>query len=362
MTETMRAMVRRADGLFLRDLPAPTPGEGQTLVRVLACGICGSDLHAARHLEHVVAVGQRSGAAKTIDPGRDLVMGHEFCAEILAHGPGTTGRLKPGTRVVSTPFNFGPLGPELIGFSTRFGGAYAERLLLTEALLLPVPDHLSAEQAALTEPLAVGAHAVAVAAPGPRSVALVLGCGPIGLAVVSALKRRGVGPVVAADFSPARRARAERLGADIVVDPAAASPHAHWSAAGVPATLAELGPARLAGRDLRDAVIFECVGSPGVIRGLVESGPPGAHLVIVGACLEDDAFLPVIAINKQLRMSFVFAYSAAEFAETLGALAAGAIDPDVFLTGTVGLAETPAAFEALASPGDQVKVMVQPWR
>lgn len=358
----MKAVVRRGPQLQVADVPEPVPAQGQVIARTLACGICGSDLHAVHHLEHSIEMGLRSGAANTLDPAQDLVLGHEFCAEVLDYGPGTERRLKPGTPVVSTPFAFGPLGPELIGFSTRYRGAFAERLVLTEALLLPVPNGLSPEAAALTEPLAVGTHAVAVGNPGTRSVALVIGCGPIGLAVIVALKRRGIGPVIAADFSPARRARAEQLGADIVVDPAVTSPHSAWSSFDVPATLAEAGLAQMAGRSLRDAVIFECVGVPGMLQSLMENAPPGAHVVVVGACAEDDTILPVLAINKQLRFSFVFAYSPEEFADTLHALGEGEIDPEVFLTGAVGLDETAAAFERLSSPGDDVKIVVQPWR
>lgn len=358
----MKAVVRRGPQLLIADVPDAVPGAGQVVAKTLACGICGSDLHAVHHLDHSIEMGLRSGAADTLDPAQDLVMGHEFCAEVLDHGPGTERRFRPGTRVVSTPFAFGPLGPELIGFSTRYRGAFAERIVLTEALLLEVPNGLPSEAAALTEPLAVGTHAVAVGAPGERSVALVVGCGPIGLAVIVALKRRGIGPIIAADFSPTRRARAEQLGADIVVDPAETSPHASWSAFDVPATLAEMGLAQMAGRTLRDAVIFECVGVPGMLQSLLENAPPGAHVVVVGACAEDDRILPVLAINKQLRFSFVFAYTPGEFAETLHALGEGAIDPGVFLTGKVGLDETAQAFARLGSPGNDVKIIVEPWR
>lgn len=358
----MRAVVRRGPQLLLAHVPDAVPGAGQVLAKTLACGICGSDLHAVHHLEHGVEMGLRSGASDTIDPKQDLVLGHEFCAEILDHGPGTAKTLKAGTRVVSTPFAFGPLGPELIGFSTRFRGAFAERLVLTEALLLPVPNGLEPEAAALTEPLSVGEHAVAVAAPTAQSVALVVGCGPIGLAVILALKRRGIGPVIAADFSPARRALAERLGADIVVDPAQSSPHASWSGFNVPATLAEAGQWAMAGRSTRDAIVFECVGVPGILQNLIENVPPTAHVIVVGACQEDDRILPVIAINKQLRFSFVFAYAPPEFAEVLRALGEGQIDSSIFLTGKVSLAETPDAFTRLETPGSDVKIVVQPWR
>lgn len=359
---TMRAAVRRGKQLIVTDVPDVRPEPGQVVARTLACGICGSDLHAVHHLEHGVAIGRRSGAPDTVDPAQDLVLGHEFCAEILDHGPGTDKRLKPGTRVVSTPFAFGPQGPELIGFSTRYSGALAERVALTEALLLPVPNGLPSEIAALTEPLSVGTHAVAVANPSSQSVAMVIGCGPIGLAVIVALKRRCIGPVIAADFSPARRALAEKLGADIVVDPAAASAHDHWEALDVPATLASFGQAQLQGRSVRDAIVFECVGVPGMLQNLLENAPPLSHIVVVGACMEDDRIVPVIGINKQMRFSFVWAYSPDEFAETLHALGEGLIDGSAFLTDRVSLADTGAAFDRLASPGDQVKIVVEPWR
>lgn len=358
----MLAAVLRGKILATVERPEPEIGAGQVLVRTLACGICGSDLHAHHHLEDIVSLSRQSGAADNIDPASDLVMGHEFCCEILEHGPGTDKRLKVGTHVVSTPFAFGPAGPELIGFSTRFGGAFAERLVLTEALMLEVPNGLSPAMAALVEPLSVGTHAVAQAKPGPASVCVVIGCGPVGLAVIVALKRQGIGPVIACDFSPARRALAEKLGADIVLDPAQASPHDYWETFDVPATLATLGMASLTGRNIRDAIIFECVGVPGMLPSLIQNAPPTAHIVVVGACMEEDRFVPVIAINKQLRMSFVFAYSPDEFAETLRALAEGEIDGAPFLTGTVGINDVADMFEQLGQPANHVKVVVEPWR
>src|SRR5258705_11616431 len=98
-------------------------------------------------------------------------------------------------------------------------------MLLSEALLLEVPNGLAAEHAALTEPLAVGIHAVAKADVRGDEVPLVIGCGPVGLAVIAALKLKGLHPIVAADYSPVRRALAQRLGADIVGDPAPTQPY-----------------------------------------------------------------------------------------------------------------------------------------
>src|SRR5258708_4857787 len=182
-----------------------------------------------------MALARRAGGVDNgFDPSADTVFGHEFCAEILDHGPGSSKALKAGTRVVSVPATLTPGGMELWGFSNRLPGGFAERMLLSEALVLEVPNGLPTEHAALTEPFAVGFHAVAKARMDANSVALVIGCGPVGLAVIAALKAKGHGPVIAADFSPRRRAAAEKLGADIVIDPARESPHERWEGLGVP--------------------------------------------------------------------------------------------------------------------------------
>src|SRR5438046_6772030 len=97
----MRAAVVRDRKLIVADVPDPEPGPGEVLVRTLACGICGSDLHALRHAPKLVEVARESGIPVTMDPARAVVMGHEFCAEIVAFGPETQRTLAPGTRVVS---------------------------------------------------------------------------------------------------------------------------------------------------------------------------------------------------------------------------------------------------------------------
>jgi threonine dehydrogenase-like Zn-dependent dehydrogenase len=201
----MRAAVMRNKRLVTTDLPRPDPGPGEVLVKTLACGICGSDLHALRHAEQFVAASRRAGSVFTMDLARDVVMGHEFCAEVVEHGPGTTGALRPGTRVCSRPSLIRADGPRTVGDSNDTPGGYAEYMRLTEALLLPVPNGLSTEHAALTEPMAVGLHAVAKARLEPDDAPLVIGCGPVGLAVIAALRLHGARPIVAADFSARRR-------------------------------------------------------------------------------------------------------------------------------------------------------------
>ena len=357
----MRAVVRRGTRLVCDEIAELTPGPGQTLVKTLCCGICGSDLHALHHFEHMVELSKRAGGGWTgVDPAQDVVFGHEFCAEILDHGPGTAGRFKPGTQVVSIPVVLQQQGAEVIGYSHRLPGGFAERMVLSEMLLLKVPNGLSNQQAAMTEPFSAGAHAVAVAAMDRDSVALVVGCGPVGLAVVAALKTRGFGPVIAADFSPARRKMAERLGADIVVDPAAESPHTRWGALGVPATGLERQLAMMSGGSAKRAVIFECVGVRGILQSLIEAAPPTARIIVAGVCMQRDEIEPFLAIVKQLELKFVYGYTPDEFAATLHDIGEGRIDVQPLITAVVGLSGVAHAFETLANPESEIKIVVDP--
>ena len=229
----MRAAVMRNRGLVVAEVPTPEPGPGEVLVRTLACGICGSDLHALKHAEKFVENSRRAGNPWVMDLGRDVVMGHEFCGEIVEHGPETARALKVGTRVCSRPTLMRPTGPQSIGYSNDNPGGYGEYMRLTETLLLEVPNGLSTEHAALTEPMAVGVHAVAKARLQPDDAPLVIGCGPVGLAVIAALRLHGVRPIVAADFSRRRRELAVALGADVVIDPAQSGPWPSWREAAV---------------------------------------------------------------------------------------------------------------------------------
>ena len=121
----MRAVIRRNKQLVCDEIAELKPDQGQVLVRTLACGICGSDLHALHHMEHMIDLTRRAGGmGDGFDPTADTVFGHEFCAEILEHGPGTTGAQKAGTRVVSIPATLTPVGGvEMLGFSTNPPGS-----------------------------------------------------------------------------------------------------------------------------------------------------------------------------------------------------------------------------------------------
>jgi len=235
---------------------------------------------------------------------------------------------------------------------------------LTEALLLEVPNGLPTEQAALTEPMAVGLHAVAKARLEPDDAPLVIGCGPVGLAVIAGLRLTGARPIVAADFSARRRDLAVELGADVVVDPARSTPWSSWREAAVwrDASRAPVLPPWIAGPPVRPAVVFECVGVPGVLDQLMAAAPRGSRIVVVGVCMEPDTIHPMLGISKELNLQFVLGYTPDEFAATLRHIADGKIPTTPLVTGKVGVEGVADAFEALASPTLHAKILVEPWR
>ena len=360
----MRAAIFRNGEIVVDTMAEPVPGAGQVLVRTLACGICGSDLHARKHAHRMVEMSRFFPSRKPMDLSRDVVFGHEFCCEIVDYGPDTQRRLKPGARVCSIPALVTPTGPQGIGYSNDNVGGYAERMLLSEALLLEVPNGLSPQQAALTEPLAVGVHAVAKARIAGNEVPLVIGCGPVGLAVIAALKIRGLHPIVAADYSPARRALAAKIGADIVIDPARSQPYATWAehAAMSDTEKAARPPFQAHLPALKPALIFECVGVPGLIQQVFEGAPRDARIVVVGVCMENDRSEPMLGIMKELNVQYVLGYTPEEFAYSLRLIAEGQVDAASLMTATVGIDGVSRAFDDLANPEAHTKIIVEPWR
>lgn len=337
--------------LRVDDIPEPRPGPGQALVRVLACGICGSDLHMLRHGAEQLRLAAEFADDQPPDPLRlqmmepdhDTVMGHEFCCEVLELGPDCA-NLTPGDVVVSMPVAFDSTGLHAVGYSNRYPGGYAEQMLVNDLVALKVPAGLDPSVAALTEPLAVGAHAVAMSRITAAEAAVVLGCGPVGLAVIAELKLRGIGPVVAADFSPARRALAATMGADEVVDPAVEPAIVAWR--------------RVDGT--RPLVIFEAVGVPGMIDQAMRMAPRHGRVVVVGVCMQADSIRPMVGISKELAIQFVLGYEPHEFAGCLAAIADGRVDPSPWITGTVGIDDVPRAFADLAHPDQHAKILVVP--
>ena len=343
----MRAVVARDHQLVVESVPDPVAGEGEALVAVKACGICGSDLHALKFGHLMVEQAAAAGMPSSFNPALDYIMGHEFCCEVLELGPGCDGvAINPGDLVTSIPISLSARGIEPIGaYSNVYNGAYAELMRLTAGMCIKVPNGLDARRAAMTEPMAVGRHAVSKGDVTQRDTALVLGCGPVGLAVIAELKRCGVEVIVAADFSPSRRAVATRMGATEVVDPATEPGIDAWR--------------RVSG-GTKPLVIFEAIGVPGILDQAMKDAPAQSRIVIVGVCMETDRVHPFVGISKELRLQFVLGYDFVEFNDTLRCIAEGEIEVDPLLTGVCGLDSVADAFAALGSPEEHVKVMVDP--
>lgn len=351
----MRAAVMRGpNNLVVDDVPDPVPGKGQLLVRTIACGICGSDLHFLKFGKEMVELGEEMtaggpGLAGRLDLRKDLIMGHEFSAEVVEIGPDTQASVKPGDTVVSLPIMVTDLtnleAIEPIGaYSNTYGGGYAEYMLLSAMLATPIPNGLDPRHAALTEPMAVGLHAVNKSGIKKGESAIVLGAGPVGLACISALARMGVAPIVAADFSPARRALATTMGAHEVVDPRQEPAIDAWN--------------RVDGKT--SMVIYEAVGVPGMLDQAMRAAPRGGRVMVVGACMENDLVRPLIGIGKELEIRFALGYDPFEFSSTLAAIAEGEIDVVPLITGHVGIDGVPKAFEDLGNPDEHCKILVEP--
>ena len=378
----MKAVVCKDAQLTVADRPDPVPGKGQAVLRVLRCGICGSDLHMRTHCDHMGELMGRMGYARPPRAGHEIVFGHEFCGEVLDHGPGSAKKIRVGTMVCALPMIRRSGAVQAIGLDENAPGAYAERVLVEEALAVPVPNGLPPEKAALTEPMAVALHAVNRAEAPKGDVAIVIGCGPVGLAVIAILKAKGVRTIVASDFSAGRRALARKCGAGVVVDPAKESPYANWEQFGFTRTLPALLELGVGTREKlgklplpwwqawrlieklgvkpKRPIIFECVGVPGILNNVIDGAPIFSRVVVVGVCMQPDRIEPAVGIQKEIDLRFVLGYSPLEYRDALHMIADGRVDVTPFITGTVGLGGVDAAFMALSDPERHAKILVDP--
>lgn len=368
--------------LSVVDAPAPRAADGQLVLDVHACGICGSDLHAKDHGDELADVLDEVGYHDCIRRDTPTVMGHEFSGVVAERGARTPKGMRVGTRVVSFPMVRAHGGVQLTGLSPLAPGGYAEQVVVEASLTFAVPNGLSLDVAALTEPMSVALHAVRRSEITRRDTAIVIGCGPVGLAVICQLKAMGVEKIVASDLSPARRALAGRCGATVTVDPNVESPYQRAVGKGMITEFAGLGELaigsmeklrkvpgwehvyraaeRLGAAGPKRPVIFECVGVPGMIDGVISAAPLHSRVVVAGVCMNPDRFRPAMAIGKEIDMRFVFGYTPLEFRDCLHMLADGKLDASPMITGKVGLAGVAGAFEALGDPEKHAKILIDP--
>lgn len=333
----MKAMALRSGKLRIDQIPDPTPENGQVIVKSLACCICASDLHMVHHADRLAAWSRDNDGPFNFDPDEDIVLGHEFCGEIVELGPNTSDSYAIGDRVVSSPILFTNSGFAVLGYSNDYPGAFGEYLALSESLLLPVADHVPTSIAALMEPLSVGVQYARIANIGEAETPLVIGCGAIGLAVIAAMHANGISPIVASDFSPFRREMAVAMGATEVVDPNEEDPMNRWR------QCAPMG---------HGCVIIECVGAPGLLGEIFVTAPWSSRIIVAGQNLEDDVMFTASAHTKGLNVQFGGSPIPDDYATALQAITEGTIDVSLWQTGH---ADLDGAIQAISHSTDAEK-------
>ncbi len=343
----MKAAFVQNGAIQVGDVPEPIPGAGQALVRTHSCGLCASDAHFLHSGQHVIDLSNKFGGAYAgLDTARAFVPGHEYVGEVIDYGPGSKRTVKSGRRVTSMPIMRQGGSHAVVGFSHECPGGCGELMLLDEDFLLEIPEGLPDEIAAMTEPLAVGLEHARRGRPDKGDVALVVGCGAIGLGVIVGLKLMGVGPIVAADFAPDRREMALRMGADVVLDP-------HETSAYGP--LPDLG-----GRHAN--LIYECVGRAGMLQQIVSGAGFDSRIVMGGYCMEPEQLYVFSAQNKRLNIQFAAGEEPQDMDLALRTIADGKIDIAAWVGGRIGLSGVADAVATMADPGAPVRTVVDPRR
>jgi threonine dehydrogenase-like Zn-dependent dehydrogenase len=343
----MRAAILENGAIQVGEAPDPTPAKGQVLVRTHRCGLCASDAHFLCSGAHIVERSRTYGGPyASVDLAKPIVMGHEYVGEVLDYGPGSRRPLKVGAKVTSAPVmrQGGQIG--IIGYVSELPGGFGELMLLDEDFLIEVPAGLDDDLAALIEPLAVGLEHARAGEPQPGEIPLVVGCGAIGLGVIAGLKLKGIGPIIAADLDPHRRALALKMGAELAVDPREASPYLPLDALG----------------GKRATLVYECVGKPGLLGQIINGVGFGARIVVGGFCLEPEEIYVPSAQSKRLKINFAAGEEQQDMELALRSIAEGTIDVRSWLGPGIGLAGVGAALEAMTDPAAPVRTVVDPSR
>lgn len=347
----MRAIQYNApESLELVELEEPHAEDGQVVVEVATCGICGSDLHSYSH-----GIAAEAGQ----------VLGHEFSGRVV-EAPGVEG-IAVGDRVTVRPLlpcgecdrcregliHLCEAGRGMnIGYGLR--GAFAERVLVPRAIpgqtIFRLPDAIPDEGGALVEPLAVGLRVVRQAGELEGTVALVLGAGMIGLGAVRFARLRNPGTLIVADPSPVRRKAAEALGADITIDPVATKI--------TDAVRAITGPGGY-GLGARADVVIDCAGAPPAFAEGLKSVRHGGTMALTAMYHQKIEVNPSRIVEKELTIRGSFAYND-EFPMVIDAIERGDVDPSLFISHAFALEDFDEAFRTQLDRDVSLKVLVHP--
>ena len=337
----MRAAVYKGEQVLqVEDIPDPTPGPNQVVMRVKYSAICGTDVHAFMYdLAH---------------PG--TVMGHEYTGSIVDVGPDVT-RWKPGDRVTGggghAPPGAGPATRTNPRFNYRTMGfqqnarprGYAEYVLLEDWEPTPVADDVTDEQAALTEPCAVTVHAMRLSDIKLGDAVVVLGAGPIGLLCMQTARAAGATTVIVSEPAPGRAEAARRLGADAVINPLDGDLEAQ-----VLELTGGAGP----------QVVFECAAAPSTMEQALDLCARGGQVVMLAIAWEPTPVLPPNWMAREVRMQSSFGTLPEDWRIALELLRTGRVSVDHMLNATnfVPLEGIQDAFEALCRPTSELQMVV----
>jgi L-iditol 2-dehydrogenase len=335
--------------LAVADLPTPVPGPGEVLIRVAACGICGSDVH-----------GYDGASGRRIPP---IVMGHEAAGIVAAVGEGAAS-YRVGDRVTfdSTVYcgdcEFCRRGEvnlcehrQVVGVSCgdyRRAGAFAEYVTVPERILYRLPDKLSFSDAAMLEAVSVAIHAVRVAEVGGGESALVIGAGMIGLLILQAARASGCSRIFVADVDVTRLELARSLGADAVIE----------SAGGSGESLISRVQQLTSGRGVD--IVFEAVGRPETVAGAIDCTRKGGTVALVGNISPEVSIPLQKVVTRQIRLQGSCA-SAGEYPQAMDWMADGKIKVAPLISAVAPLEEGPSWFARLyAREPNLMKVVLDP--
>ncbi len=339
----MRAAVYKGDQrLSVEEVPTPSAGPGQVVVKVKYCAICGTDVHA--FLYDIAPAG--------------TVMGHEYCGTIAEVGQDVT-KWKEGDRIVGGGGN--PPSGVLTGvrghprFNSRTMGfpengrlrAYAEYVLMEEWEPVPIPEGVSDEAAALCEPCAVTVHAVRLSNLKLGDAVVVLGAGPIGLLCMQTARAAGATMVIVSEPAPARAEAARRLGADVVLDPTQGNIEER-----VTELTGGVGP----------QVVFECAAAPPTLDLALNLAARGGQVVLVAIAWEPTPVLPPNWMAREVGLQASFGTLPEDWKTSLDLIASGKVDMAPLLSESnfLPLEDIQNAFEALVKPSTQLQMVVAP--
>jgi len=332
--------------LDIADLPAPEPGEGEILVRVAACGICGSDVH-----------GYDGASGRRIPP---IVMGHEAAGVVASVGAGVS-NFKPGDRVTfdSTVYcgqcDFCLQGEinlcnnrQVIGVSCkefRRAGAFAEYVVVPQRISYHLPEELAFEEAAMLEAVSVALHGVRVSEMKGGETALVIGAGMIGLLTLQAAKAAGAAKVWVADIDPSRLERAKNIGADDTLLLSGDQ-------------LVQEILSRTGGRGVD--LVLEAVGRNETIAASIASVRKGGTVTLIGN-IQPEVKIPLqVVVSRQIRLQGSCA-SSGEYPQAMELLANGKIKVKPLITAVAPLGDGPQWFARLhAGEPNLMKVVLDP--